>query len=106
MEAASTTLDPQRIQVPPFEPAERLRASTGPAPRSSRRAADVLVDLLAEAGVDVVFGLPGGVISPVHDALLDSRIRCVTTRHESGALFAAAGYAHTTGKRARARSTP
>jgi acetolactate synthase-1/2/3 large subunit len=65
---------------------------------TARRAADVLVDQLVAAGVDVVFGLPGGVISPVHDALLDSNIRVVTTRHESGALFAAAGYAHTTGK--------
>jgi acetolactate synthase-1/2/3 large subunit len=62
------------------------------------RAADVLVAMLAEAGVDVVFGLPGGPISPVHDALLDSDLRVVTTRHESGAMFAAAGYAHTTGK--------
>ena len=62
------------------------------------RGADVLVSMLAAAGVDVVFGLPGGAISPVHDALLDSPIRSVTTRHESGAMFAAAGYAHATGK--------
>jgi acetolactate synthase-1/2/3 large subunit len=62
------------------------------------RGADVLVRMLAEAGVDVVFGLPGGTISPVHDALIDSDIRVVTTRSESGAMFAAAGYAHTTGR--------
>jgi len=62
------------------------------------RGADVLVQMLAEAGVDVVFGLPGGAISPVHDALMDSSIRVITTRHESGAMFAAAGYAHATGK--------
>jgi acetolactate synthase I/II/III large subunit len=62
------------------------------------RAADVLVKLLVDAGVEVVFGLPGGPISPVHDALLDSSIRVITTRHESGAMFAAAGYARTTGK--------
>jgi acetolactate synthase-1/2/3 large subunit len=65
----------------------------------TRRAADVLVDILAQAGVEVVFGLPGGPISPVHDAMLDrGDMRVVTTKHESGALFAAAGYAHTTGK--------
>jgi len=63
-----------------------------------RRGADRIVSMLAEAGVDVVFGLPGGAISPVHDALLDSSIRTITTRHESGAMFAAAGYAHATGK--------
>ena len=63
-----------------------------------RRGADLLVQMLADAGVEVVFGLPGGAISPVHDALMDSNIRVVTTRHEAGAMFAAAGYAHATGK--------
>lgn len=62
------------------------------------RGADLLVSMLAAAGVDVVFGLPGGAISPVHDALLDQSIRVITTKHEAGAMFAAAGYAHTTGK--------
>ncbi len=67
-------------------------------PAATVRGADLLVEMLAEAGVEVVFGLPGGAISPVHDALLDSRLRAVTTRHESGAMFAAAGYARATGK--------
>src|SRR5687768_15881201 len=64
-----------------------------------RRTADGLVDVLTDAGVDLVFGLPGGPISPIFDALMDRRdVRVVTTRHESGAMFAAAGYAHTTGR--------
>src|SRR4051795_1322244 len=64
-----------------------------------RRVADVLIDVLVESGVDVVFGLPGGAIGPLNDALLDHPgIRVITTRHESGALFAAAAYARTTGK--------
>jgi acetolactate synthase-1/2/3 large subunit len=62
------------------------------------RVADVLVVILEEVGVDVVFGLPGGAISPVHDALLDSRIRVITARHESGAMFAAAAHARSTGR--------
>jgi acetolactate synthase-1/2/3 large subunit len=62
------------------------------------RGSDLLISMLAEAGVEVVFGIPGGAISPVHDALIDSRIRVITTRHESGAMFAAAGYARETGK--------
>ncbi len=62
------------------------------------RGADLLVEMLEQAGVDVVFGIPGGAISPVHDAFLDSGIRVITTRHESGAMFAAAGYARMTGK--------
>jgi acetolactate synthase I/II/III large subunit len=67
-------------------------------PAQDLRAAEVLVEMLVDAGVTQVFGLPGGPISPVHDALLDSPIHVVTTRHESAALFAAAGYAHTTGR--------
>jgi acetolactate synthase-1/2/3 large subunit len=81
--------------------AQILELDTGasPAPRRPRRTADGLVDVLAEAGVDLVFGLPGGPISPLFDALLDRPdVRVVTTRHESGAMFAAAGYAHTTGR--------
>lgn len=66
--------------------------------QETTRAADVLVEILAAAGVEMVFGLPGGPISPVHDALLDSSIRVINTRHESGAMFAAAGYAQATGK--------
>jgi acetolactate synthase I/II/III large subunit len=62
------------------------------------RGADLLVEMLSKAGVDVVFGLPGGAISPVHDALIDHSIRVITTKHEAGAMFAAAGYAQTSGK--------
>lgn len=63
----------------------------------SRRGADLVIDMLEAEGVEVVFGLPGGAISPIHDALLDSSIRTINTRHESGAMFAAAAYARTTG---------
>jgi acetolactate synthase I/II/III large subunit len=82
------------VSAAPAAPRAFARGTAPP----MRRAADVLVSMLEEAGVEQVWGLPGGVISPVHDALLDSKIRCITTRHESGAMFAAAGYAHATGK--------
>lgn len=66
---------------------------------TGKRTADVLVDMLIEAGVEVVFGLPGGAIAPLNDALLDHpEVRVVTARHESGAMFAAAAYARVTGK--------
>jgi acetolactate synthase I/II/III large subunit len=67
-------------------------------PVETMRGANLLVEMLVEAGVEIVFGLPGGAISPVHDAMLDTKLRAVTTRHESGAMFAAAGYARSTGK--------
>ncbi|HEU4615988.1 MAG TPA: thiamine pyrophosphate-binding protein, partial [Kofleriaceae bacterium] len=80
---------PKQIPVVVDEPVVMTKTTRG---------ADLLVSMLADAGVDVVFGLPGGAISPVHDALLDHSIRVITTKHEAGAMFAAAGYAHTTGK--------
>jgi acetolactate synthase-1/2/3 large subunit len=63
------------------------------------RAADALVDGLIAGGVELVFGLPGGAISPMYDAFLDHpEVRVVTTRHEAGAIFAAAGYCRATNK--------
>jgi acetolactate synthase I/II/III large subunit len=83
-------LGPPKDLPPPVEEPSVMPTTT--------RGADLLVSMLTAAGVDVVFGLPGGAISPVHDALLDNSIRVITTKHEAGAMFAAAGYAHTTGK--------
>lgn len=70
------------------------------AKKKPTRTADLLADVLVEAGVEVIFDLPGGPVAPLIDALLDkqSSIRTITTRHESGAMFAAAGYAQATGK--------
>ena len=60
--------------------------------------ATVLLNALHQEGVDVIFGYPGGVLLPVYDALLESPIRHVLTRHEQGAVFAADGYARVSGK--------
>ncbi|NYH82160.1 acetolactate synthase, large subunit [Actinopolymorpha cephalotaxi] len=61
--------------------------------------AQSLIRSLEEAGVDTVFGIPGGAILPAYDPLLDSRkIRHVLVRHEQGAGHAAEGYALATGK--------
>ncbi len=79
-------------------PETESTAEAGSPEPTARRTADVLVDVLEAAGVELIFGLPGGPISPLHDALMDRQLRVITTRHESGALFAAAGYAHTTGR--------
>lgn len=85
-------------------PPTRFAAGTIPPPMAEPsgtptvRGADLMVKMLEEAGVDVVFGIPGGAISPIHDALMDSKIRSVTTRHEAGAMFAAAAHARSTGR--------
>ena len=61
--------------------------------------AEVVVRALADQGVDVVFGYPGGAVLPIYDALFQqNRIRHVLVRHEQGAVHAAEGYARSTGK--------
>src|ERR671936_596582 len=62
------------------------------------RAVDAVMECLKAEGVDVVFGLPGGVSIPTYDALHDGGIRHVLVRHEAGGGHAAEGYAKATGK--------
>jgi len=61
--------------------------------------AQSLIRALECAGVDTVFGIPGGAILPAYDPLLDSQqIRHILVRHEQGAGHAAEGYAQATGR--------
>ena len=58
-----------------------------------------LIRALEAAGVDTVFGIPGGAILPAYDPLFDSKqIRHILVRHEQGAGHAAQGYAQVTGR--------
>ena len=60
--------------------------------------ASSLVKSLESAGVDVMFGIPGGAILPAYDPIFDSSIRHILVRHEQGAGHAATGYAQVTGR--------
>ena len=60
--------------------------------------AQSLVNSLEAAGVDVMFGIPGGAILPAYDPIYDSKIRHILVRHEQGAGHAATGYAQATGR--------
>ena len=61
--------------------------------------ADILLHCLEAHDVDVVFGLPGGVVIPLYDRLKHfPNIKHILTRHEQGAAHAADGYARATGK--------
>lgn len=60
--------------------------------------AQALVKSLLAENVDTIFGYPGAAICPFYDALLDSGIKHILTRHEQGAAHAASGYARATGK--------
>ena len=63
---------------------------------------DLLVSYLEQLGVEYVFGIPGGAIEPLYNALARSERRggprAIVARHETGAAFMAEGYAIKTGK--------
>ncbi|PIN15094.1 Thiamine pyrophosphate-requiring enzyme [Handroanthus impetiginosus] len=64
----------------------------------SHRRCDVLVEALEREGVTDVFAYPGGASMEIHQALTRSNIiRNVLPRHEQGGVFAAEGYARTSG---------
>lgn len=58
----------------------------------------IVVEVLKSEGVTHVFGYPGGAALPLYDALSDSGITHILTRHEQGAAHGADGYARATGK--------
>src|SRR6056300_2064616 len=62
------------------------------------KASELLVKCLENEGVEYIFGLPGEENIDVLDALIDSPIQFVTTKHEQGAAFMADVYGRLTGK--------
>ena len=60
--------------------------------------AEVAVDIMQQQDVDYIFGLPGGAAIPVFDALVDSKIKLILSRHEQGAVHMADGYSRASGK--------
>ncbi len=59
---------------------------------------EILLESLVRQKVEVIFGLPGGAILPLYDAMYSAGIRHLLVRHEQAAAFAADGYARVTGK--------
>lgn len=62
------------------------------------KAAELFVRSLENEGVEFIFGIPGEENLDVMDALLDSKIKFITTRHEQGAAFMADVYGRLTGR--------
>ena len=62
--------------------------------------ADILIQSLVNAGVEVIWSYPGGTVIPLHQAMTRFRdkIRVILPRQEQGGGFAAQGYARSTGK--------
>ena len=81
---------PASAEAPPPNPYEGQRL-TG---------AEAVIRSLETCGVEICFGIPGGAILPIYDALASTgtSIKHVLVRHEQGAGHMAQGYARATGK--------
>jgi acetolactate synthase-1/2/3 large subunit len=78
------------------QPVQALAEST---PAAQVTGAQALVDTLLRVGVEHLFGLPGGAVLPLYDALYGvPALRHILVRHEQGAGHAAQGYAAATGR--------
>jgi acetolactate synthase-1/2/3 large subunit len=62
------------------------------------KAAELFVKCLENEDVEYIFGVPGEENVDIMDALIESPIRFITTRHEQGAAFMADVYGRLTGK--------
>ncbi|MGA7489847.1 MAG: acetolactate synthase 3 large subunit [Xanthobacteraceae bacterium] len=61
--------------------------------------AEMVIEALADQGVEHLFGYPGGAVLPIYDALFhQTKVKHILVRHEQGAVHAAEGYARSTGK--------
>jgi acetolactate synthase I/II/III large subunit len=83
---------------------EQQSESAHPLAGAVMTGADMLVQVLADEGVDIVFGYSGGAILPIYDAVFrfnqehDSAMPLVVPANEQGAAFMAAGYARASGR--------
>jgi len=61
--------------------------------------AEIVVEELKDEGVEVAFGIPGGVLLDLYEALYkEDAIRHILMRHEQCAAHAADGYARASGR--------
>jgi acetolactate synthase-1/2/3 large subunit len=61
--------------------------------------AEMVIEALADQGVEHIFGYPGGAVLPIYDAIFQQdRVQHILVRHEQGATHMAEGYARSTGK--------
>lgn len=68
-------------------------------------AAEMIVNCLEKHGVEYVFGVPGGAIESLNNALHKSAIKVIVAKHEQGAAFMADGFARVSGNIAVCCST-
>ncbi len=66
--------------------------------REERTGAQALVDSLAKAGTEILFGYPGGQVLDIFNCLPEAPFQFVLGRHEQGCVHMADGYARSLGK--------
>ncbi|MFB6087913.1 MAG: thiamine pyrophosphate-binding protein, partial [Haloarculaceae archaeon] len=93
-DAETTETDDE--QEPATEP--ETDAGEGTASQPVTTGAESVIAALENAGVETLFGVQGGAIMPVYDALYDSDLTHVTMAHEQGAAHAADAYGIVSGK--------
>jgi acetolactate synthase-1/2/3 large subunit len=84
--------------TPPPETEESSDEATDATPTQVTSGATSTVRALENAGIEVMFGVQGGAIMPVYDALWDSEIRHVMMAHEQGAAHAADAFSVVSGQ--------
>src|ERR1700726_502628 len=81
-----------------------LNQAAHPLAGASMTGADMLVQVLADEGVDTIFGYSGGAILPIYDSVFrfneehESAMPLVVSANEQAAGFMAAGYARARGR--------
>jgi acetolactate synthase-1/2/3 large subunit len=86
----------RELARPPQATAAEAQPRSNLSPEASARR---LIEALVERGVDTFFGIPGGPVCPVFEAIrLEPRARLVESRHESHAAFAATLYQRSSGR--------
>src|SRR5438874_13216937 len=81
-------------------------AGSHPLAGSTLNGAEMIGQVIADEGVDTIFGYSGGAILPTYDAVFrynegraaDEQIRLIVPATEQGAGFMAAGYARSSGR--------
>ena len=94
-------LDAIAVEIERAERFSQYEAARRAAPPTDM--ADLLVSYLEQLDIDYVFGIPGGAIEPLYNAIARNQRRGgklshIVARHEAGAAFMADGYARETGK--------
>ncbi len=83
----------------PIRPARHLSIQKGREQMIGKTVSDVVLEVLAEAGAERIYGIPGDAINSLVEAIRkQDRLKFIQVRHEEAGAFAASAEAKLTGK--------